>query len=356
MTEAKTRSLERPRRLVQPNVNIRRCKSLLRGTANLQPESQLTETSEADAYRPSGNLSSTGTITRSQLTIKPQRLYQLRNENPNSSEKSSRLPGSIPGISHLPTSSSSVPLVHETAVPSSGIHKTISVTGEFKQNSAILTTNKTNSGAKKLLRGVNSNPFLVSTTRPLLCESRNSPCAVAVPTTMPLRAIQAVVRDNDSIITKAKEPSSPYRCASIPEKANVDIDWEVPKPGFKSRFVTVPTSEAPAIPVPKAARPRRSTVACLATTDYLSAEDRWNPLLTVEKTCRFPKSPCSSIPNGSSSLKRKIAKELPKKSWFSSSVDGPPVELQTANSCCPVRETAIDDDLPSTKQSLYCTS
>uniref|UniRef100_A0A8R1TNG7 Uncharacterized protein n=1 Tax=Onchocerca volvulus TaxID=6282 RepID=A0A8R1TNG7_ONCVO len=44
-------------------------------------------------------------------------------------------------------------------------------------------------------------------------------------------------------------------------------------------------------------------------------------------------------------MKRKTKRELPKKPWFSSSVDGPPVVSQ-------IRETAIDDDLRSMKQPI----
>lgn len=359
-TRTKTRATEGQSRIIEPNATIRRNKSLVRNVANPQTRNgiQVAEASEATAYRLSCTAAGTASSTvssRLPLIVKPLRQYQLTNENLHNFKDFKCTSENGFTTSRLPVASSSVPQVPEAAPQSSRVlHKSLSANSDFKQ----IAVNPAGSvlidfmskyepdslitiKAKKVLCGVNSSPYSTCTARAIYCESKPT-CGTAV---LPQ---DTTASPRETAATKMIKIPSPYTCVNNLEKSNIDIDWKTPKCGFRAP-VTALAAAASADPALKVSRLRRSTVACSAHTEWSQEENRRNCPLIAEKQREFSRQPDSSIPSGTSSLKRKISKELPKKPWFSSSVDGPLVESQIA-ACAPVRETAIDDDLPPKRQ------
>ncbi|CAG9534631.1 unnamed protein product [Cercopithifilaria johnstoni] len=299
----------------------------------LRTEIQNPAVAEADAYRPCGTATSivnsdTSTNIRLPSAVKPLRQYQLK-ENPYTSIEFK--------CSNASTTSSSLPRMSKTILPSSkALCKTLS--DDFRQNSQNVSSDdiikskcESEISMKKFLHEINLNSPVNTTTciaRPIYCDSE-------VPrgywdTISPLQKTTTVHRTTE--IEKSlpsTNKSNVSLASSNARNSTVDIKWEVPKcnikGGSKCGIIGNPTKS-----VLKVIRPRRLTVACSTMNDWPNTTEN----TTLERNATIQKNII-----GSDSLKRKTTKESPKKPWFSSSVDGPPVASQ-------IRETAIDDDLP----------
>uniref|UniRef100_A0A183HQD8 Ras-GEF domain-containing protein n=1 Tax=Onchocerca flexuosa TaxID=387005 RepID=A0A183HQD8_9BILA len=300
----------------------------------LRKEIHNTAITEADAYRPCGFATSdSSTSTQLPLAVKPLRQYQLKPEDSHISGENRYNPNI--------TISSSLPRMSKTLASSSkALRKTLS--GEFRQNSHKISSDEIvkskcesetliGTPMKKILRP----PTCIA--RPIYCD--NEMTRGSCETASSLQKIVAIRRTTQTGAKVAKSlPSTDMSeapiASNIMKNSTVDIKWEVPKCGM-TKDSMCGTIGKPAKSVLKIIRPRRLTVACSTLSDWPIGENT-----TLERNVTNRK-----IINGNDSLKRKTTRELPKKPWFNSSVDGPPVVSQ-------IRETAIDDDLPSMKRPI----
>lgn len=326
-----------------PEMLNRKKQSILEPHASNTRRCAIPAIAEADAYRPCGTATNITTVdnsstnTRLPLAVKPLRQYQLKSENLYTSGEYKCNNASI-------ATSSSLPRMSKTALPSSkALCKTLS--GDFRQNSQNTLSNDIakskcksetliGTSMMKFLHGINSNSPINTTTciaRPIYCD--NEMTRDSCDTISPLQKAAIVCRTE--LGTKVMKNLPPTNMSDVPlalsnaKNSTVDIKWEVPKCDIKrgSKHCTIGN---PTKSVLKVIRPRRLTVACSTLNDWPSTTES----KTLERIATIRENT-----NGNDSLKRKITRELPKKPWFSSSVDGPPVGSQ-------IRETAIDDDLP----------
>lgn len=293
----------------------------------LRSEIQNPAIAEADAYRPCGTNISTSdtspspTSIRLPLTVKPLRQYQTKSENLYTSE----------GFRCISTtsSSSSLPRMSKTILPSSSKTLCKTLSDDFKQNSQNICSDdiikskcKSETSMKKFLHGINTT--ICAIARPVYCDNemvRDSCDSVS--------SLQKAAVDRRSAEPGRSLPSTNTLASSNTGDSTVDIKWEVPKCNSKSES-KCGTTEHPTKSILKVVRPRRLTVASSTINDWSNITENTTP----ERNVTIRKSIIAS-----DSLKRKTTRESLKKPWFSSSVDGPPVTSQ-------IHETGIDDDLP----------
>uniref|UniRef100_A0A1I7VCA1 Formin_GBD_N domain-containing protein n=1 Tax=Loa loa TaxID=7209 RepID=A0A1I7VCA1_LOALO len=286
-------------------------------------------TSEADAYRPCGTTTTTTTTTtittntnttttlitsdnssmntRLPLAVKPLRQYQLKSENLHNSREykcnnansitTNSLSSSLPRISKTIQSSSSSKIhckrqnsQNDIIMKSKCEPKTL-IDGDDNNN------NNNNITMKKFLHEINLNSFDNTTTS-----------KKPIPTTLATNNIK-----NSTIDIKW-------------ESAKCNIKGELKDDMIKSHKQT------------NLIRPRRLTVACPTVND-------WPKAMTGQRNIIRKKN---TIENDS--LKHKtIIRELPKKPWFTSSVDGPPIISQ-------IHQTTTDNDNLSYQQRFSAST
>uniref|UniRef100_A0A0R3RJK3 Formin_GBD_N domain-containing protein n=1 Tax=Elaeophora elaphi TaxID=1147741 RepID=A0A0R3RJK3_9BILA len=333
--------LERKRRSIpEPYVSSTRRSAIPSQTLRnpiLRNEIQNPAIAEADAYRPCRIATSDTSATniRSPLAEKSLRQYQLKPENAYTARE---FKYNNTGIAI----SSSLPRMSKTALPSSkALRKTLS--GDFRQNSQNASSDdnsmkskcESEISMKKFLHGINNlnspSKTMTCVARPVYCDNEISRARCDTIPPLQKAAIIHQTTEMSKNLSPANMTSDSPLALSNTRNSTVDIKWEVSKCNIKreskcqSGIIGNPTK-----PVLKVIRARRLTVACSAINDWPD---------NVEGTTLERNAPTRKNIIGSDSWKCKTTRELPKKPWFSSSVDGPPIASQ-------VRETAIDDDLP----------
>uniref|UniRef100_A0A915PR53 Formin-like protein n=1 Tax=Setaria digitata TaxID=48799 RepID=A0A915PR53_9BILA len=341
--------LERKRRNISEPL-VGKCYSEIQNS-KLQSE---VHTAEADAYRPSApatNLITTSDLpvnTHLPLAVKPLRQYQLKsNSTINSDEYRFSNNSSTVSSSSSPSSSSktlcktlSGDFRHNSRNIFDDTAKAKSLPASSSTNSSI--NNSSNISMMKFTPAINSTSILNNAAscvaRPIYCDkemirdSRDSSDSCNSRDVAKMKATTTLRRFTDTAPRKAKTLSSSTggTVSAVPFAApnsSVDIKWEIAKCDIKNETIprTITTTAATIRPTTKSVlkviRPRRMTVACSTLNDWPT-----DSLTSAQKNL-----------SGNDSLKRRTVRELPRKPWFSSSVDGPPV----------VRETGIDDDLAS---------
>lgn len=311
----------------------------------LRTDTQNSAISEADAYRPCGISSTTNRLpfdaslmnNRSPLAVKPLHRYQLKSENLINSKGFNCNNASI-------ATSSSLPRMSKTALLSAkGLCKNSS--NELKQNLQIASSDDavkskceskilSSSSRQKFSHGNNLDSWASATTciaEPIYCD--NETTRDSRDTLSPSRKPTTVRRTSEKctnlpVSSPSKNIADVLPASGEVKNSAVDIKWDEAKHDNtgESKYDAIGSSTKP---VMKVIRPRRLTVAFSTMNDWPNAENT-----TSERNPATQKNAAKS-----DSLRRKVARESPRKPWFSSSVDGPPVTTQ-------IRETAIDDDLP----------
>lgn len=295
----------------------------------LRTEIQNAGSVEADAYRPCGAaaaaaIASNNSNIRLPLPVKPLHQHQLKPENP---FISGELRCSNAKFSSLPRMSKT------TLQSSKALCKTLS--DDLRQNSQTISSDDTSKSQcefeismEKSLHGIDLNLPINDTmtciARPIYCDNEMMMTRGSYDIKSPLQKAVTVRRTTE---TERSFPSTNISNVSLAsdnlENSAVDIKWEVSECNNSKRELKCGTLGSPTKSMLKVIRPRRLTVACATVNDT-----------TPERSGITRKNII-----GTDSLKRKTTRESPKKPWFSSSVDGPPVVSQ-------IRETGIDDDLP----------
>ncbi|VDM13115.1 unnamed protein product [Wuchereria bancrofti] len=366
----------------------------------LKNEIQNIAISEADAYRPCGTTITTTTATntntiitdnlspinttRLPLAVKPLRQYQLKKENLHTSEEyqcnntgttilssssSSSSPLSLLSspLSSL-SSSSSLPRIAKT-VPSS-LSKTLckTLSDNFRQNSQIISSNdiikskyksetqndnnnninsnnnnnnSNNTLMKKFSPEIDFNLFDSMTTciaRPIYCDNEMMNDNVGDNTVSSLQkattnVYQRTLNENGTKLMKHLLSNDQF---NDDNNSMVDIKWEKGnydniKKEIQNDTTNKNSTVKSIVKIIKSPR-RRLTIASSTINDW-----------PVIKNVAFEKNLTNGL-NINEKYKNS-RRELPKKQWFSSSVDGPPIKSQQ------IDETISDDNLSSKQQS-----